>query len=69
MESFPQKNGHLNDHTVTLKGNSREAFRQDGTRAWEAYQATGLLVTHVEADAWLEKLEAGNDVEPPKCHV
>ena len=22
-----------------------------------------------EADAWLEQLEAGNDVEPPECHV
>ena len=47
----------------------REAFRQDGTRAWEAYRASGLHVTHVEADAWLEQLEAGNDVEPPECHV
>ena len=47
----------------------REAFRQDGTRAWEAYRASGLHVTHVEADAWLEQLEAGNDMEPPECHV
>jgi len=47
----------------------REAFRQDGLRAWEAYQATGLHVTHAEADAWLEQLEAGNDQEPPQCHV
>lgn len=47
----------------------REAFRQDGARAWEAYRTTGLHVTHVEADAWLEQLEAGNDVEPPECHV
>lgn len=47
----------------------REAFRQDGIRAWEAYQATGLHVTHAETDAWLEQLEAGNDMEPPECHV
>lgn len=46
----------------------REAFRQDGLRAWANYQATGLHATHAEADAWLEQLEAGNDVEPPKCH-
>ena len=46
----------------------REVFRQDGLRAWANYQATGLHVTHAEADAWLEQLEAGNDVEPPKCH-
>lgn len=47
----------------------REAFRQDGIRAWEEYQATGLHVTAKEADAWLAKLEDDQDVEPPKCHV
>lgn len=47
----------------------REAFRQDGIRAWNEYQATGLHVTLAEADAWLAKLEAGEDVEPPACHV
>lgn len=47
----------------------REAFRQEGIRAWEEYQATGLYVTHDEADIWLAKLEQGQDVEPPTCHV
>ena len=47
----------------------REAFRQDGLRAWNDYQATGLHVTLKEADAWLAKLEAGEDLEPPACHV
>lgn len=47
----------------------REAFRQDGIRAWNEYQATGLHVTREEADAWLAKLESGEDVEPPECHV
>lgn len=47
----------------------REAFRQDGIRAWNEYQATGLHVTTEEADAWLTKLEAGQDVAPPECHV
>ena len=47
----------------------REAFRQDGIRAWNEYQATGLHATAAEADAWLAKLEAGQDVEPPECHV
>ena len=46
----------------------RESFRKDGIRAWEAYQASGRHVTHVEVDAWLAQLEAGNDVEPPECH-
>ncbi|MHB8950419.1 MAG: CopG family ribbon-helix-helix protein [Rhodoferax sp.] len=47
----------------------REAFRQDALQAWDDYKATGLHVTLEEADAWLAKLEAGEDVEPPPCHV
>lgn len=46
----------------------REAFRQAGIRAWDEYQATGLHLTQEEADAWLAKLEAGQDAEPPECH-
>jgi len=47
----------------------REAFRQDAISAWNEYQSTGLHVTMEEADAWLAKLEAGEDAEPPECHV
>lgn len=47
----------------------REVFRQDGMRAWNEYQATGLHVTLEEADTWLAKLEADQDVDPPECHV
>lgn len=46
----------------------REAFRRDGIRAWNEYQATGLHVALEEADAWLARLESGQDVEPPECH-
>jgi len=47
----------------------REAFKQDALRAWEEYQENGLHLTLEEADAWLEKLENGEDAELPKCHV
>jgi predicted transcriptional regulator len=47
----------------------REAFKQDALRAWEGYQENGLHLTLEEADAWLEKLEAGENAEIPKCHV
>lgn len=47
----------------------REAFRQNTLNAWEAYRTTGLHVTAGEADAWLARLEQGEDVEPPECHV
>lgn len=47
----------------------RESFKQDAVRAWEEYETTGLHLTSEEADAWLAKLEAGEDAEPPKCHA
>ena len=47
----------------------REAFKQEALRAWSDYQANGLHLTAEEADAWLAKLEAGEDVEPPDCHA
>ena len=46
----------------------RESFKQEAMQAWRDYQATGLHVTHEEMDAYLAKLEAGEDVEPPACH-
>jgi predicted transcriptional regulator len=47
----------------------REQFRAAALAAWNDYQATGLHVTAEEADAWLKKLEAGEDAETPSCHV
>lgn len=47
----------------------REAFRQDTLKAWDDYCTTGLHVTAEQADAWLARLEHGDDIEPPECHV
>ena len=47
----------------------REGVRQDAIAAWDEYQLTGLHVTMGEADAWLAKLEDGQDVEPPSAHL
>jgi len=47
----------------------REQYRQDALAAWSEYQATGLHATAEEADAWLSKLEAGEDAEAPSCHL
>lgn len=47
----------------------RESLKQDALRAWEAYQENGLHLTLEEADAWLAKLEIGQDVDIPKCHI
>ncbi len=47
----------------------REQLKQDALAAWNHYQATGLHATAEEADAWLARLEAGEDSETPECHV
>ncbi|HTA78078.1 MAG TPA: ribbon-helix-helix protein, CopG family [Terracidiphilus sp.] len=47
----------------------RERLKQDALAAWAHYQETGLHVTAKEADAWLEKLEAGEAAEAPECHT
>jgi predicted transcriptional regulator len=68
---------HRTPHRVMLdaiceyveREEKREAFRQDGIRAWNEYQDTGLHVTHQEADDWLAKLEIGQDGALPACHV
>jgi len=44
----------------------REAFKKNALRAWNSYQENGQHVTFEEADAWLGKLEAGEDAELPK---
>lgn len=46
----------------------REAFVQDAMRAWEDYKATGLHLNAGEVDAWIARLEAGEDVDLPDCH-
>lgn len=45
----------------------RESFRQDALRAWQEYEATGLHVSMEDADAWLAKLEEGQELELPAC--
>ncbi|MGA3080362.1 MAG: hypothetical protein ABSD44_03145 [Terracidiphilus sp.] len=47
----------------------RERFLQDALVAWNDYQASGLHATAREADAWLAKLESGQDAGAPECHV
>ena len=47
----------------------REQLRKDAIAAWDHYQSTGLHITGEEVDAWMAKLEAGEDAEAPECHV
>ncbi len=47
---------------------AREQFREDALAAWNECAATGQHATAEEVDAWLAKLEAGEEASPPECH-
>jgi predicted transcriptional regulator len=47
----------------------RQRLRHDALGAWTEYQGTGLHVTGDEVDAWLSRLEAGEEIEPPTPHT
>jgi len=47
---------------------SHRATRDDALAAWTEYRESGLHVTGGEADAWLGRLEAGENLEPPTPH-
>jgi predicted transcriptional regulator len=55
--------------TFVDREEQRESLRLEARAAHEEYMRTGLHATAEEVDAWLAELEAGNDVEPPKCHI
>lgn len=55
--------------TYVDREEQREALRREARAAHEEYLRTGLHVTAAEADAWLAELEAGKEMEPPKCHI
>ena len=46
----------------------REQLRQEALAAWAEYQATGQHATEEEVDAWLARLEAGEEAKPPTPH-
>ena len=46
---------------------ARERLRTDALAAWAEYQATGRHATGEAVDAWLARLEAGEDADPPDC--
>jgi predicted transcriptional regulator len=46
-----------------------QKLRQGIMASFEHYETTGLHLTGGEADAWLARLEAGEDIDPPECHV
>jgi predicted transcriptional regulator len=47
----------------------RARWIQAGDEALKHFNETGLHLTGEEVDAWLAKLEAGIEEDPPPCHV
>lgn len=47
---------------------ANERLNEDTLAAWAAYQTAGEHITGEEADEWLKRLEAGEDVPPPPPH-
>lgn len=47
---------------------ARQSFRDEGRRAWEAYEQDGLHVTQAEVDAWVDSLGTRRAKRPPKWH-
>jgi predicted transcriptional regulator len=47
---------------------AREQLLVDAQAAWDEYRATGLHASGDEVDAWMARLEAGEEADPPACH-
>lgn len=51
------------------KTERRARFDADTRAAAAAFDATGRGLDAAEADAWLARLESGEDVDPPPCRT
>jgi predicted transcriptional regulator len=47
---------------------ARQKLNRDTLAAWEEYNRTGLHVTGEEMDAWMKRLEQGENPPPPRPH-
>ncbi|MFG6359025.1 CopG family ribbon-helix-helix protein [Taurinivorans muris] len=47
----------------------REAWRQEGIKAWEEFQQTGLHLTNQEVLEWIDTIVQGREEPMPKCHI
>lgn len=54
---------------VGFDGGTSEQFRQGALAAWAGCLAIGLHATAEEMEAWLVRLETGENVDSPACHL
>ncbi|MES2016390.1 MAG: CopG family transcriptional regulator [Pseudomonadota bacterium] len=45
------------------------AWMREGDEALKHYEETGLHLTGEEVEEWLARLEEGDDVDLPPCHI
>lgn len=55
--------------TIGYREQRRKAFQKDALQAWNEYRRNGLHLALEDGDAWLTKLEAGEDANIPACHT
>ncbi len=53
-------------HDFVTREEALAELNRDTVERWNDYEATGKYVSEEAADAWLAKLEAGEDAEPPE---
>jgi hypothetical protein len=68
MGATPATGGDI-DLDVRERDELRERFRRETLAAQDHYRSTGLHLDETEIDSWVARLEAGEDVDPPECHV
>lgn len=64
-------------HTLVLEALEQYLEREEDRAEWirqgdeslKHFNETGLHLTGDEVDEWLDRLEAGEDVDPPPCHI
>lgn len=55
--------------TFVAHEEKREKWRQEGIKAWEDYQLTGLHLTNGEVLEWMDNIIVGGSDPLPKCHT
>lgn len=69
METDMDRDSHDRAATAEPPETSVEQERREAALASIAdYERTGLHLTGEEVDAWLARIEAGEDAPPPPCH-
>ncbi len=59
----------MTDEQYLERGDDVGAWLAEGDAVLAHFDETGLHLTEAEVDRWLSRLERGEEVDPPPCHV